>query len=405
MLPAVRSGCRAVVSWPRVVRPVVNAVSNHSGERLNPQRRSDRIAGLGHNAAQHVRRFRSGPTDNHDGITLMTVSYGGQQAMELVFEAVQGPFAHGLQPGAAVARFDSSGGIIGRSPECQLVLDDPERTVSRQHAGVRRRGDQFVLDVLSQVNPVLVNGQPHNQGSSVALNDGDELAIGPFTLKLKVRQPVVAKPEPARDTAPVTADGALDSQRALQLLSQGLGFPLRASNSADAEEKLRLYGEMLAEALEGLRRLMLQRAESKSELVPANRTIMVAADKNPIKHGATRQEMLTLLFSSEAIAAGIVDPVAAVRDAMTDVRHHEEALLAGLHGAVNGALKRLSPDTMDKEVSGGFLPALRKAALWDHYCARHAELSASMMKAGSTGIWDDFKLAYNDEAARQKARK
>lgn len=323
--------------------------------------------------------------------------------MELIFEAVQGPFA-GVSAGATLARFDSSGGIIGRSPECQLVLEDSDRTVSRQHAGVRRRGERFVLDVLSQVNPVLINGTPHQQGASIELSDGDTLAIGPFTLRLKVQKAVAANVEPAQPGGTETS-ADFDSQRALQILSQGLGFPLRAQNAADAETKLRLYGEMLAEALEGLRRLMLQRAESKSELVPANRTIMVATDKNPIKHGATRQEMLTLLFSSEAIAAGIVEPVAAVRDAMADVHQHEEAMLAGLHGAVDGALKRLSPETMDKEVSGGFLPALRKAALWDHYAARHAELSASMMKAGSTGIWDDFKQAYNDEAARLKARK
>ena len=325
--------------------------------------------------------------------------------MELIFEAVQGPFT-GASIGATVARFDSSGGIIGRSPECQLVLDDADRTVSRQHAGIRRRGDRFVLEVLSQINPVLINEQPHRQGDSVELNDGDTLAIGPFMLRLRVQQAAAAKAEPVSAAlSDVGSAGAVDSQRALQILSQGLGFPLRANNAADAEVKLRLYGEMLAEALEGLRRLMLQRAESKSELVPANRTIVVATDKNPIKHGATRQEMLTLLFSSEAIAAGIVDPVSAVRDAMTDIHQHEEAMLAGLHGAVDGALKRLSPEAMEKEVSGGFLPALRKAALWDHYVSRHGELSASMMKAGSTGIWDDFKQAYNDEAARQKARK
>lgn len=329
--------------------------------------------------------------------------------MELVFEAVQGPFAVGTGAGSVLARFDSTGGIIGRSPECQLVLDDPDRTVSRQHAGVRRRGDQFVLEVLSQVNPVLVNGEPCAHGQTVVLNDGDTLAIGPFSVKLKL---IVAAPAPAPMAGVAKPDAAtgddaasIDSQRALQLLSQGLGFPLRASSSADAEEKLRLYGEMLAEALEGLRRLMLQRAESKSELVPANRTIMVATDKNPIKHAGTRQEMMSLMFSSEAIAAGIVDPVAAVRDAMTDIRQHEAAMLTGLHGAVDGALKRLSPSAIEKETSGGFLPALRKAALWDHYCSRHGELGADMMKSGSTGIWDDFKQAYNEEIARQKARK
>ncbi len=327
--------------------------------------------------------------------------------MELVFVAVQGPFAAGTASGDALACFDRSGGIIGRSPECQLVLDDADRTVSRQHAGIRLRGGEFMLEVLSQVNPVQINGQIHAFGSSVALHDGDELAIGPFTLRLKVQQPAAAA-EPASAAAVAEMaipSGPFDAQRALQALSQGLGFPLRASSDQDAQAKLNLYGEMLAEALEGLRRLMLQRAESKSELVPANRTIVVASDRNPIKHGATRQEMLSLLFSSEAIAAGIVDPVAAVRDAMTDVRQHEDAMLTGLHGAVDGALSRLAPETMEKEVSGGFLPALRKAALWDHYCKRHAELSADMKKAGSTGIWDDFKQAYNDEAARQKARK
>jgi len=330
---------------------------------------------------------------------------GAGNAMELVFEAVQGPFAAGAVAGSVLARFDNSGGIIGRSPECQLVLDDPNRTVSRQHAGIRRRGEQFVLDVLSQVNPVMVNGEVCAQGGNVVLKDGDTLAIGPFTVKLKLIQPASEKSTAKAESASADGAASIDSQRALHALSQGLGFPLRASNATDAEDQLRRYGEMLAEALEGLRRLMMQRAESKSELVPANRTIMVATDKNPIKHAGTRQEMMSLMFSSEAIAAGIVDPVGAVHDAMSDIRQHETAMLTGLHGAVDGALKRLSPEVLAKEKPGGFVPALRKAALWQLFTERHAELSADMMKSGSTGIWDDFKQAYNDEVARQKARK
>lgn len=375
------------------------AFRNHSGERLNPQRQHDRISAPS----------RTGPllpVNPAPQPCQPALARPRQRTMELVFEAVQGPFAAGTASGAALARIDRSGGIIGRSPECQLVLDDADRTVSRQHAGIRLRGGEFVLEVLSQVNPVQINGETHAFGSSVALHDGDELIIGPFTLRLSVSQPVAAvEPVSAAMAEAASPSGPFDAQRALQALSQGLGFPLRASSDQDAQAKLNLYGEMLAEALEGLRRLMLQRAESKSELVPANRTIVVASDRNPIKHGATRQEMLSLLFSSEAIAAGIVDPVGAVRDAMTDVRQHEDAMLTGLHGAVDGALSRLAPETMDKEVTGGFLPALRKAALWDHYCKRHAELSADMKKAGSTGIWDDFKRAYNDEVTRLKAKK
>jgi len=32
------------------------------------------------------------------------------------------------------ARFDEKGGTIGRSPDCTLLLPDPERVISRTHA-------------------------------------------------------------------------------------------------------------------------------------------------------------------------------------------------------------------------------------------------------------------------------
>ena len=39
------------------------------------------------------------------------------------------------------AEFREDGGTIGRSPECTLVLPDPERVISRTHATVVHASD------------------------------------------------------------------------------------------------------------------------------------------------------------------------------------------------------------------------------------------------------------------------
>ncbi|MDP2370845.1 type VI secretion system-associated FHA domain protein TagH [Rhodoferax sp.] len=79
------------------------------------------------------------------------------------------------------ASFGPEGGSIGRADSSSLVLDDPERTVSRVHAQVLCRGDQFfVVDRGS--NPLLCNGHPLGAGNEAALSNGDRLTIGSFEL-------------------------------------------------------------------------------------------------------------------------------------------------------------------------------------------------------------------------------
>lgn len=82
------------------------------------------------------------------------------------------------------ASFGPEGGSIGRADSSSLVLDDPERTVSRVHAQVLCRGDQFfVVDRGS--NPLLCNGQPLGAGNEAALSNGDRLTIGSFELQVQ----------------------------------------------------------------------------------------------------------------------------------------------------------------------------------------------------------------------------
>ncbi len=66
---------------------------------------------------------------------------------------------------------------IGRSPECEIFLDDV--TVSRKHATFRREGDVFLVRDVGSLNGTYVNRERIDEAK---LNTGDEVQIGKFRL-------------------------------------------------------------------------------------------------------------------------------------------------------------------------------------------------------------------------------
>lgn len=82
------------------------------------------------------------------------------------------------------ATFDELGGTIGRADTNQLILPDPERTISRVHAQVAFRNGGFAL-VDRGSNPVLVNGRALGNGSEAPLKAGDEVQIGGYVLSVE----------------------------------------------------------------------------------------------------------------------------------------------------------------------------------------------------------------------------
>jgi pSer/pThr/pTyr-binding forkhead associated (FHA) protein len=66
---------------------------------------------------------------------------------------------------------------IGRSPECEIFLDDV--TVSRRHALVVRRADGCSIEDLGSLNGTYVNRRRVEQAR---LEDGDEVQIGKYRL-------------------------------------------------------------------------------------------------------------------------------------------------------------------------------------------------------------------------------
>ncbi|SEF26226.1 type VI secretion system-associated FHA domain protein TagH [Variovorax sp. NFACC27] len=103
------------------------------------------------------------------------------------------------------ADFGPNGGTIGRADTNTLVLDDPDRTVSRVHAQVLcRDGQYFVIDRGS--NPMQCNGVSLGSGKEAALTDGARLVVGSF--ELTVRVTAAAAAAPASPIIPATVLGS-----------------------------------------------------------------------------------------------------------------------------------------------------------------------------------------------------
>jgi len=71
---------------------------------------------------------------------------------------------------------------IGRRPDSAIFLDDV--TVSRDHALLINRGDQWHLDDCGSLNGTYVNRSRIN---SQRLDDGDEVQIGKYKLTFHAR--------------------------------------------------------------------------------------------------------------------------------------------------------------------------------------------------------------------------
>jgi hypothetical protein len=94
--------------------------------------------------------------------------------------------------GSAALRVDgrtellgSGGGVIGRSRDCDITLDDAN--VSRHHAEVRPSGGSWIVRDLGSTNGVKVNGQRVDPARAQSLRPGDVLEIGTSRLTFDLK--------------------------------------------------------------------------------------------------------------------------------------------------------------------------------------------------------------------------
>lgn len=95
----------------------------------------------------------------------------------------------GLPPSQPItAQFDLQGGTIGRAPNNQLILPDPDKFVSRTHASIVFEAGQYFIQDSSTGGTFLNDGDLPLQQTRAALIDGTKLRIGEYELQVSIAE-------------------------------------------------------------------------------------------------------------------------------------------------------------------------------------------------------------------------
>lgn len=206
--------------------------------------------------------------------------------------------------------------------------------------------------------------------------------------------PAAPPAQPAAASAPA-ASVAMPGSDAAALLAaflEGAGVAdLRVGG--DPAEALRAAGAVFRVMVEGLREVLMSRSAIKNEL-RVEQTMLRARDNNALKFSVTAEDAIAALLLPNR--PGYKPPLDAAREAFTDVRSHEMAVMAGMQTALIGLLKRFDPAVLEKRLQPGrldsILPAARKARYWELFCATYGEIAREAE--------DDFQSVFGREFAR-----
>jgi hypothetical protein len=88
-----------------------------------------------------------------------------------------------LRVGARTEIVGTAGAVLGRSRDCDIVIDDPN--VSRRHAEVRPSGGSWIVNDLGSTNGIKVNGRRIRGPESLKRGDVIELGTSSVTFELE----------------------------------------------------------------------------------------------------------------------------------------------------------------------------------------------------------------------------
>lgn len=153
------------VSTLRLASPQVLVLAGYE-VTLIPEERTDTVeAGLPNDTATTV-------TDDLPVTTQKIPKANGHPSATLRLERDGGQVD-------SISFVDSA--IVGRDEDCDLRIQS--REISRKHAFIFRRGDEYVVKRLSKTNPVRVNSKTLREGESCALGDGDVIDMSGFPVE------------------------------------------------------------------------------------------------------------------------------------------------------------------------------------------------------------------------------
>jgi predicted component of type VI protein secretion system len=332
---------------------------------------------------------------------------------------------------------------IGRGPDNDWVLADPDRHLSKRHCVLGWRDGAWQLADVS-TNGTFVNREREAVGPRRPrpLRDGDRLQLGAYEIEVRILEPVAQpaappRPAPAASVpdqlraappnavpppaaapvmrpqqpaghpagagvfaspvppahprsaqAPGTPPAADQSLLVSFLRGAGIASMRLGNPTATFEELGRAFRALVAE----LRATLFARAAVKGEF-RIEQTMVHSSGNNPLKFSPGDDEALAALLG--AGHRGDMGAAAAITDALRDVRLHELATMAAMQSAVRALLGEFDPDALRREAEQGgmaLVAAQRKARAWDAFERLYARISE--------GLADDFDSVFGQAFAR-----
>ncbi|TPJ40070.1 type VI secretion system-associated FHA domain protein TagH [Mesorhizobium sp. B2-6-5] len=314
---------------------------------------------------------------------------------------------------------------IGRDG-CDWTLPDPDKFISGRHCEVRYEAGAFWLYDVSR-NGTYINGSSQRMAGPHRLGHGDRVLIGRYVIFVSVddehaaagypqtshasqRQMPAAKGRPLefpagpsftpagqqpgqREAAPASSpQPPLPSTRddVLREIAIAAGIAPELLQSRDPHEAAAEIGAVLRTVVEELSLLLKARAAAKMLAKSTQRTMISAADNNPLKFVPGTDDILEIMFTRRR--TGYLDARRSIEDAFRDLKTHEFATYAAMQAALSRLLDDLSPEAIGRKLPPTSFSS-KKSQAWDALVATWR----TMEETHENGMLDIF-LAYFSEA-------
>ncbi|QND58880.1 type VI secretion system-associated FHA domain protein TagH [Mesorhizobium huakuii] len=313
---------------------------------------------------------------------------------------------------------------IGRDA-CDWTLSDPDKFISGRHCEVRYEAGAFWLHDISR-NGTYINGSNQRMTGPHRLGNGDRMLIGRYVIFVSIdeeraatghpghgatqREMSVAAGRPAEfgDGPFFDPAGQRSGQRGaastfpsqpllpstrdevLREIAIAAGISPELLQARDPHEVAAEIGTVLRTVVEELTLLLKARAAAKMLAKSTQRTMISAADNNPLKFVPATDDILEIMFARRR--AGYLDARRSIEDAFRDLKTHEFATYAAMQAALSRLLDDLSPEAIGRKLPPTSFSS-KKSQAWDAFVATWR----TMEEAHENGMLDIF-LAYFSEA-------
>ena len=313
--------------------------------------------------------------------------------------------------------------LIGRSPDCDLVLPGDEVRVSRQHVRLEKQDKGYQLVDLGSRNGTLLNSALITPNSTHSLRAGDTIKMGSVEVLVQsiesgagtaarkgagssvrrappgpaseaadvpVYDPPAAAAAPATSAPPDPMAG--EALKALKAMSKHYVGDTEFTDPAQIRmftEKIRVTLDAL---LEGLFRILAARKQFEGEF-DAHVTMAFQRQGNPLKEAADLGafKRYPVDWQSKTTPLEIHD---SLQRAVSDISQHQVGILAGMQDVLNAIIKKLDPAEIEKQAGSGGLFKGKEKVAWRQYRQTYSEFLSQSSKLFNDLIYPNLQKGY-----------